>query len=103
MEEFVNGYMKIHTLSNGQRRWSRKVSSFQTVGLEDLERLRMNMELCMEGGNSKKPPENEPKQRKDSKPPTPSAASKISRDKDAENKDRIQDSTKTDEKWVGGN
>ena len=78
MEEFVNGYMKIHTLSNGQRRWSRKVSSFQTVGLKELERLRMNMDSCMEGGTSKGPPEGESKERKDSKPPASSPAPTIS-------------------------
>ena len=80
MEEFVNGYMKLHTLSNGQRRWSRKVSTFQTVGLEDLERLRVNMESCMGGQNSKNPAENESKERKDAKLPTSSSTATISKD-----------------------
>ena len=47
MDEFVDGYMKVHTLSNGKRRWSRKASMFQQVSEEDLEKLRMKMDSVM--------------------------------------------------------
>ena len=47
MDEFVDGYMKIHTLSNGKRRWSRKASMFQQVSEEDLEKLRMKMDSAL--------------------------------------------------------
>ena len=43
MDEFVDGYMKIHTLSNGKRRWSRKASIFNTVSEDDLDNLRSKM------------------------------------------------------------
>ena len=47
MDEFVDGYMKIHTSSNGKRRWSRKASAFQSVSEDDLEKLRQKMDSAL--------------------------------------------------------
>ena len=54
MDEFVDGYMKIHTLSNGKRRWSRKASIFAAVSEEDLEKLRSKMDTAMGKADDKK-------------------------------------------------
>ena len=70
MDEFVDGYMKIHTLSNGKRRWSRKASAFQTVSEEDLEKLRMKMDSVMGKPVDTKADAKEVGGNKDSKPPT---------------------------------
>ena len=70
MDEFVDGYMKIHTLSNGKRRWSRKASAFQTVSEEDLEKLRMKMDSVMGKPVDTKSDAKEVGGNKDSKPPT---------------------------------
>ena len=78
MEEFVDGYMKIHTQSNGKRRWSRKVSLFQTVSEDDLEKLRQKMDSVIgKPPNDKKPEEKDAKENKDDK----TAATKNDEDK----------------------
>ena len=71
MEEFVDGYMKIHATSNGKRRWSRKSSMFQTISEDDLEKLRMKMDSAMlKTPNDKKTEEKiETKEAKDNKTP----------------------------------
>ena len=67
MDEFVDGYMKIHTLSNGKRRWSRKASMLEKVSEEDLEKLRMKMDSAMGGKTNSKESETNSKDNKDGK------------------------------------
>ena len=93
MEGFVEGYMKLHTTSNGRRRWSTKASPFENIREEDLEKLRMNMASGLRGEKDKKLPESEPKERKDTKASTPSSTSTISKDNDKETNDTTQQKT----------
>ena len=81
MDEFVDGYMKIHTLSNGKRRWSRKASMFQQVSEEDLEKLRLKMDSVMG-----KPITNNATDAKDSKDGKSSNAKPATNDKPKEEK-----------------
>ena len=67
MDEFVDGYMKIHTLSNGKRRWSRKASMFQTVSEEDLEKLRNKMDTVMLKADDKKDTNNSKESKENNK------------------------------------
>ena len=81
MDEFVDGYMKIHTLSNGKRRWSRKASMFQQVSEEDLEKLRMKMDSALA-----KPASDNTTESKDNKDRRVSNAKLASNDKAKEEK-----------------
>ena len=77
MDEFVEGYMKIHTTSNGKRRWSRKISMLQDVSDNDLEELRVKMDSVIGSNddnakdkiteNENKDAENPPKEEKEKK------------------------------------
>ena len=89
MDEFVDGYMKIHTLSNGKRRWSRKASMFQQVSEEDLEKLRMKMDSALA-----KPASDNANESKDNKDRRVSNAKSTSNDKAKEEK-----SEKKPKKW----
>ena len=98
MEEFVDGYMKIHTTSNGKRRWSRKVSLAQNFGEKDLAKVGMKMGVITGGGIDKEVPENESKEKKDNKNPIFSQLTTVLKDKGKENKDGVQGNTKADAK-----
>ena len=100
MEEFVDGYMKIHTTSNGKRRWSRKVSLAQNFGEKDLAKVGMKMGVIAGGGTDKELPENASQEKKDNKPPILSQLTSALKDKDKENKDTAHGKTKTDAKAV---
>ena len=109
MDEFVEGYMKIHTLSNGKRRWSRKASMFEKVSEEDLEKLRMKMDSAMGGGkpnskdneaNTKDNKDAKTLQRKDSAKPATNDKSKgvKSSEKESEKKSSDKSSEKKSKK-----
>ena len=59
MEEFVEGYMKVHTKPNGGRRWSRKTTIFQGISKKDMEILRRRMDSALGEENTKTSSENE--------------------------------------------
>lgn len=67
LDEFVDGYMKIHALSNGKRRWSRKASMFQTVSEEDLEKLRNKMDSVIVKPDDKKDTNNSKESKENNK------------------------------------
>ena len=53
MDEFVDGYMSMHTMSNGKTRFSRKSSMFQSVTEKYLDKLRQKMDAAIITPNSK--------------------------------------------------